>query len=77
MTGKTKEMEVELTDRSGRVLRIDASNAACPDSLFIMGERGFCMEFDRETVRRVVKDLFGIYEPVEWGIERMFAELVA
>lgn len=70
-------MEVSLTDRSGRVLRIDANNPGCPDSVFIMGPRGFCMEFDRETARVLMKEVFAIYEPLEYGLERFLESLQA
>lgn len=51
---------MQITDVDGeRSIEIDAKSAASPDSVFLVGPRGLCLEFDRFTFLELVAREFG------------------
>lgn len=73
-TGVTRNMATQIIDRDGnRVFSIDANNAGCPDSVFVTGPRGFCMEFLKSEMISGFKKELGIVESLESGLERFLA----
>lgn len=52
---------MKLKDIDGvRTLRIDGRNAANPASVFIMGERGYCIEVNRTHFLELLSIEFGL-----------------
>lgn len=56
-------------------MEIEADNHKNPGSIFIMGPSGFCMEFDKMELVRVVKIELGLVELVSTGAERFLASI--
>lgn len=53
------EMLVDITQT--RVLRVDGHNKLHPSSIFLVGQDGWCMEFDREEfVKLILTELFPV-----------------
>lgn len=53
-----------------RAISIDAQNTINPQSVFLSGPRGLCMEFDRATFIEAIRQEFGL-------VPAAFADLAA
>ena len=69
-------MSVKINDARGeRYIVVEGDNERLSESVFIMGPLGFCMEFDRDTFLRAIKEEFTLIEPLEVGLERFMASV--
>lgn len=57
-----------------RSIEIDGTHQKLPNSVFIEDKgHGFCIEFDRAEFIAAIKAEFGLFEPLEVGLERFLA----